>query len=80
MAIDATHSFRNWCQSRLTSPGIGGSSPIRTGDHGFAIRSLNQLGHGTIWHRTEVSILVLLGQSQVCFHYTSPVSGARGEI
>ena len=26
------------------------------------------------WHRTEVSILVLLGQSQVCSHYTSPVA------
>ena len=61
-------------------PAIGGSSPVRTGDHGFAIRRLNQLGHGTEWYRTEVSILVLLGQSQVCSHYTSPVCGARGEI
>ena len=26
------------------------------------------------WHRTEVLILVLLGQSQVCSHYTSPVA------
>ena len=31
MAIDATHSFRNWCQSRLTSPGIWRFQPDSNG-------------------------------------------------
>ena len=49
---------------------------------GFLDRCQRRLTSSCIlkWHRTEVSILVLLGQSQVCSHYTSPVFGARGEI